>query len=197
MRQTVILIAAMATAMVPAFAGENAEGRHSPGDIQVHGHWVMDVKNPDGTLAAHKEFENSLTTGMNQGNNFLATLLAGSTVPGPWAMSVLINGTLLYNIVQTSAICFSNPEGCATGMTVTVSNQQIIFQGTTTPMLAPGPVSYVATSLATCAATTNPPACLTASEAQWTAYDVTYATPAGITVLAGQVVAVTVTISFS
>src|SRR5271168_3514589 len=28
--------------------------------ITVHGHWTIDVKNPDGTVASHHEFENSI-----------------------------------------------------------------------------------------------------------------------------------------
>jgi hypothetical protein len=32
----------------------------SPGDgIKVHGHWTIDVHNPDGKLASHNEFENA------------------------------------------------------------------------------------------------------------------------------------------
>jgi hypothetical protein len=30
--------------------------------IKVHGHWTIEVRNPDGTLAKHSEFENSLAT---------------------------------------------------------------------------------------------------------------------------------------
>src|SRR6476660_2101480 len=28
--------------------------------IKVHGHWTIDVRNADGTLATHREFENAL-----------------------------------------------------------------------------------------------------------------------------------------
>ncbi|HSP63214.1 MAG TPA: hypothetical protein VLQ90_09555, partial [Pyrinomonadaceae bacterium] len=28
--------------------------------IKVHGHWTIDVRNPDGTLVTHREFENDL-----------------------------------------------------------------------------------------------------------------------------------------
>src|SRR5262245_32132688 len=37
-------------------AGGAAEG------IGVHGYWVIDVKNRDGSLASHTEFENALTS---------------------------------------------------------------------------------------------------------------------------------------
>src|SRR2546428_3795116 len=29
--------------------------------IKVHGHWTIDVRNPDGKLVMHREFENALT----------------------------------------------------------------------------------------------------------------------------------------
>jgi len=46
--------------------------------IKVHGHWVIDVRNPDGTLAQHHEFENSL---VDLGFN-LTSLLAGTITIG-------------------------------------------------------------------------------------------------------------------
>ena len=49
--------------------------------ITVHGHWTIDVKNPDGSLVSHRDFENSLTSG---GKSLLTSLLLGSTVPGSW-----------------------------------------------------------------------------------------------------------------
>jgi len=55
--------------------------------IKVHGHWVIDVKNPDGTLATHREFENSLT-GANQGQLLLGGLLSGYYVAGDYAIQL-------------------------------------------------------------------------------------------------------------
>jgi hypothetical protein len=55
--------------------------------IKVHGHWVIDVKNPDGTLAAHREFENSLT-GAGQGQLLLGGLLSGYYVAGDYAIEL-------------------------------------------------------------------------------------------------------------
>lgn len=39
------------------------DGKHE--GIKVHGHWTIDVKNPDGTLVRHVEFENSLDPGFS------------------------------------------------------------------------------------------------------------------------------------
>ena len=49
--------------------------------LKVHGHWVINVRNPDGTLAEHREFENSLEA---SGAGFLVGLLSGYLVPGDW-----------------------------------------------------------------------------------------------------------------
>ncbi len=49
--------------------------------LRVHGHWVINVRNPDGTLVQHREFENSLQIG---GQGFLVGLLSGYLVPGDW-----------------------------------------------------------------------------------------------------------------
>lgn len=54
--------------------------------IKVHGHWVIEVKEPDGKLVSHTEFENSL----QQGGQFaLAALLSGYS-PGDW--EILLDG---------------------------------------------------------------------------------------------------------
>jgi hypothetical protein len=66
---------------------EEAATADKPGGIKIHGHWVMDIKNPDGTLVKHLDFQNSLTTGggtgstaYNTGDQLLAALLSGSVV---------------------------------------------------------------------------------------------------------------------
>ena len=43
--------------------------------IQVHGHWTIEVLNPDGSVAEHREFENALT---GPGGRDLAGLLEGT-----------------------------------------------------------------------------------------------------------------------
>jgi hypothetical protein len=46
-------------------------------DIKVHGHWVIEVHNGDGSLASRQEFENSLAA---HGQELLAAILAKATV---------------------------------------------------------------------------------------------------------------------
>jgi hypothetical protein len=50
--------------------------------ITVHGHWTIDVRNKDGSLASHSEFENALDP--NGGASLLAGLLNGEYVSGFW-----------------------------------------------------------------------------------------------------------------
>jgi hypothetical protein len=63
-----------AAAAAPAAKG-NQEG------IKVHGHWTIDVKNPDGTLVTHREFENGL---YSDGVKLLPAILDGAVTPGSW-----------------------------------------------------------------------------------------------------------------
>lgn len=56
--------------------------------LTVHGYWKIDVHNPDGKLATHREFENSLTNGASQ----LYQLMTGQAAAGDMAI-VVNNGT--------------------------------------------------------------------------------------------------------
>ena len=59
-------------------AQRRPRGNHE--GIQVHGHWTIEVRNPDGKLVSHTEFENSLV--QPNGPESLTALLAGFAVPG-------------------------------------------------------------------------------------------------------------------
>jgi hypothetical protein len=68
-------------------SGGNHEG------IQVHGYWVIEVKNPDGTVTARREFENSLvTTGNNAGGPMLVLLLSGLGASGGMGINLGTTG---------------------------------------------------------------------------------------------------------
>ncbi len=55
--------------------------------IKVHGDWVIEVRNQDGSLAERREFENALTA---YGELLLTTALARQFHPGVWG--VLVSG---------------------------------------------------------------------------------------------------------
>jgi hypothetical protein len=78
--------AAPAKAPASPAAKPPAKGQHE--GIKVHGHWVLEVRNPDGSVAKHVEFENNLVTptnyptyGMN-GSQALVALLSGTASLG-------------------------------------------------------------------------------------------------------------------
>ncbi|MGC2327681.1 MAG: hypothetical protein WA604_13275, partial [Candidatus Sulfotelmatobacter sp.] len=55
--------------------------------ITVSGQWVIEVRNPDGKVTAHREFENAIQPA---GMAYLAALLAGNNAPGQ--LSIMLNG---------------------------------------------------------------------------------------------------------
>ena len=53
--------------------------------IKVHGHWTIEVRNPDGTVVTHREFENSLQPG---GANLLGRYLSRAATVGHWEVDL-------------------------------------------------------------------------------------------------------------
>jgi hypothetical protein len=66
---------------IPHVAAAQSEG------IKVHGRWTIDVRQPDGTLVSHREFENALLVsreGSTVGNVILARILGRELSLGNW-----------------------------------------------------------------------------------------------------------------
>jgi hypothetical protein len=79
----------VAPANVPERAKEKPSAKGTQEGIKVHGHWTIEVKNPDGTVVTRREFENSLAgPGGVSGANTLAGLLSGNYVVGPWGITL-------------------------------------------------------------------------------------------------------------
>jgi len=55
--------------------------------IKVHGHWIIDVRNPDGSLAQHRDFENSLA----DGGYFLTGAVSGYALIGGYFINLVGN----------------------------------------------------------------------------------------------------------
>ena len=79
--------------------------------IKVHGHWTIEVKNPDGKLVTHREFENSLV--YNGGALLLPALLSGTAVSGPWQITLAdtVAGRNVVFIVEPNSIASSQCPG--------------------------------------------------------------------------------------
>ena len=101
--------APMAKAAPKAVAGETVapekESDAGPG-IKIHGHWVLQVKNADGTLGDRREFDNSLVTGgaMTSGSQLMAALLSGNVTAGGLGIG-LINGPTTTAGLDLTTLC--------------------------------------------------------------------------------------------
>jgi hypothetical protein len=136
--------------------------------IQMHGLWVINVRNPDGKLVEHREFENSL---QSSGQGILLGLLSGYLTPGDFAIDLLgasgssgacsQAGSTRCEIVRSTATvpgsfdCSSNY--CGTGLTVT-PNFGTTFGGPYSLVLSgsitannTGVITQVYTEMNTCA----------------------------------------------
>ena len=206
--------------------------------IKLHGHWTIDVKNPDGTQVQHHEFENQL---QYDGTQFLTALLSGYGVAGDYAI-YFTNATAQATTSPTTNVVCPAPASTTTStfpycsIVQNVNSQPGIFHclhyvcvpgltaapafgsGTGLPnftlmgsIAAPqaGAVVNVYVGFNGCniASTVTPPTptspgsiTATACEAQTTgSYSGTLSgtTITPITVVAGQIIQITVTFTFS
>lgn len=183
-RYTVVLAAAL---VVAASAG-SAQERGTGEGIKVHGHWTIDVKNPDGTLAAHHEFKNAL---QYAGQIALSGLLAGQLSQGGWAIYSIDPGGTLTRLTEDQGAVSHLPSyitALSNNLTVNVSTtptqSQTVLQGSAaTPSLLQ--IATVGTYLVSGSQ----------NGVFYTFTEHTLAQP--ITVQAGQIVQVTVVFSFS
>ncbi len=83
--------------------------------IKVHGHWVLEVKNPDGKLVERREFNNSLVTGgaSLSGDQILAALLSGNASAGGFGIA-FIAGPAATAGIDTSSFCNAPAPGSLT-----------------------------------------------------------------------------------
>ena len=80
--------AVKAQSPVKPIASAASESNGGPKEgIKVHGHWTIDVRQPNGTLVGHHEFENDLQPGVDGGARSLMRLLAGG-VAGTWFIGI-------------------------------------------------------------------------------------------------------------
>jgi hypothetical protein len=215
---------------------ENEEAEAKPSDaehqnIKMHGHWVIDVKNPDGTVADHRDFHNSIT---KDGQETLIALMAGYWVISDYEIFLQpaegatgpctppTNGGPGCVIVRSLTTqpglggCTNVGYYCATGLTYTYnlsysSPSSMVLAGSVTATQA-GTLTYVSTvagycqnsssnaAIPTAQANVSPASCTAtpASEAGYlTELSSANLNNAPISVLSGQIIQVTVTISFS
>lgn len=210
---------AQQAAQTTAPAAPAPKGTHE--GIKIHGHWTIEVRNPDGTLAARREFENSINA--YSGAQLVSAALTGGITMGGWQVA-LNNGVNFLEINTAGAVatyCQSlvinggTTTTCSDTLTVTGptltgnafnSTQTITFSGTApVPQGFPSEILEVNTINYPCAATVSIADCLSTQAnvailgVGLTArqLDGLNGDPAALPVGAGQTVAVTVVISFS
>jgi len=201
------LVLALSVSVVLAFgqAQEKPDSGRKNEGIRVHGHWVLEIKNPDGSLASRHEFENSLSTATNSGPTLLSGLLSGQYAAGPWTVYVQFNdvaGTAL-SVAESAAVCThllsQNPTGGPCSSTLNVSSgTPLVLQGTTPAAPSAGTLIQVGSLMYPCAGSSSPVACEPAA-IPTTTFGALFTTAvlSGITIQAGQAVSITVSISFS
>jgi len=114
--------AASATTQAHPTAHPAAEPRGNHEGIQVHGHWIIEVRNPDGKVVTHREFENNLE--QPSGGQIIANILSGNSVPGEFAV--------LLPVSCVSGITFcviSSTGGDAVGAVTIPSDVSSVFGG--------------------------------------------------------------------
>jgi hypothetical protein len=200
--------------------GEESEGsvaEEKPGEpshqsIKVHGHWTIEVRNTDGTLATHREFENSLSGGAS----VLSNVLGRASTVGSYEIRLLgaVTGTVATLFIDEAGTpeasfagttCASNPNitACSTSLTVTVGNGTLTLAGNVVIPPSFGPnVNDVSTFVNTCNPTSTPQACPSTSTPPGFGFtsrslDGLNGDPAAVPVSPGQTAAVTVTFNFS
>jgi hypothetical protein len=161
----------------PRGAGGPREGIH------VHGHWVIDVRNPDGTLVTHREFENSY----NPSNQVLASFLGRTAVPGNWAVQFL--GQTAQELYEL------DPPSYGGNLAIQVSGATLTLSGSVSASVA-GTVSSVQTILGWCSGGNVAPLNCNAPGA-FPSLPFTQTAISPISVAVGQIIQATVTITFS
>jgi hypothetical protein len=186
--------------------------------IEMHGHWVIDVKNPDGSVAEHRDFENTI---QNEGAEFLVGLMAGYTVPSDYGVTVQppVNGTapcalnqlqgcgMVRSLTNSPGYQLCSTFTCTADLTYTPTismfgANSFMMAGSFTATQA-GTISNVQTWWGTCVDPStatgitqqSPSTCRGGSVVGY--YNLSAASITAMSVVASQIVQVTVTISFS
>ena len=171
--------------------------------IAVHGHWTIEVRNPDGSLVECREFDNALGI---LGIEALTKILARQAALGSW----------LIRIGGTPGPCqgVASPTYCAMGepgvpgfpvsstnfytLTATLvgtqASSKLVLSGSVTAA-NDSTIEWVKTQLHICGPNVSPDDCAT-SIGTWPDFTLTGLSPS-VSVQAGQIIMVTVEISFS
>jgi len=178
-------------AAAPSGTAQGAGDGSTSEGIEVHGSWTIEVRNPDGSQAEYREFENALTP---VGSELLANILTSALSPGRWFLTFSgINGPC-------------NPAVCVVAVSPVSGIQGVYDNGNIDGNLigfslegsylvdSDGEIGVVSTRLGVCASGVAPAACTETSD--FRGFTVKGLDP-DIPVGANQTVYIKVEISFS
>jgi hypothetical protein len=187
--------------MLPAASLLHAQTGGPQEGIKVHGHWVIEVRNPDGSLATRREFQNALNP---VGRRNLAGLLARASSAGRWSIAVI--GATPLCPESPSGVCFitesdsvanfSAGVGVSTNLSVTLGgsdSNEVVLSGSVTALQAGG-ISIVKTDQGVCPGTSAAQACTNGNSAGDFSRSLLNSL---LPVQQGQIIQVTVRFSFS
>jgi hypothetical protein len=97
--------------------------------ITIHGHWTIEVRNPDGKVVAHREFENSLVP---VGKNVLASLLSNTAVVGSWVVYLCHTGGKSVNCLLPGDVLDLAQAGSLWGSPSNCPSTPSTYKGITT-----------------------------------------------------------------
>lgn len=189
------------SAQTPSNRAASSEGGGQKEGIKVHGHWTIEVRNPDGTLIARREFENALTP---EGATTLALVLGLKNMFGEWGITLKgdtnANQPCAFQDLGSGQLvpipCLITPPDLQVDVPSSGQNaNKLVITGQTTAK-RDGNISAVETSVGRC--DLNAPSC-SGKGVRFTATPLRDATgqPTTLPLTAGRIIQVTVLISFS
>ncbi len=191
-----IWLLAFALLQVPHVAGAQSEG------IKVHGRWIIDIREQNGTLVTHREFDNALIT---PGKAFLANILAGKWTRTGW--QITLSDTTPDR--ATAPCLFSSQPNAAPWDCVlreaSDPNQVMVPYLTRNLVVATTPDGFAVTLKGSVPAgrdgfigmvTTQTTYCASPCSAPSAMNDFSRALPPPVAVVAGQIIQITVVFSF-
>ncbi len=186
----------------PSFSADLDSGKLE--GIKVHGHWKIEVFNPNGKRVSVTEFDNAYS---GQIHNTIPIILSGQMIPGAWSINLdATSGAKPCDTAGASSRCSIGESGAdfpfstmhSTNLTVTVSPNSISLSGSVSADYA-STINEVESRLGRCSTENTPSACKT--NLRTGSYAGTSFTTASLvtppSVVPGQLIQVTVTISFS
>jgi hypothetical protein len=176
--------------------------------IKVHGRWAIDVRNTDGSLASHHEFDNSLTTvGVSVGGNSVLAGLLGRhfTTVGDWHVMIWrACGTEAFpQACRISEPTFPNQSsGVFRNLRITVPTRTVSFPAIGNREVPIGTVEFAGEATATLnraieAVSTQLGLCPTGTNCFMGSDITSHTLETPIPVVAGQIIQVRVVLSFS